>query len=261
LTYTWTGSFLESPASGPNPTVTLNGCRGDYEIILVVNDGQEDSDPDTVTITVVDTTAPAISGPGDITIEAQSTDGVPVEDDRIQTFLAGASATDNCDPSPAIVNNAPIVFQPGDTIVTFTATDASGNMSTCQSTVTVVEAAEAHLRIVPPVINRDGRLPEILAVIRFPDGITEDEIDMDEPLVLFPGDSPYGIEATSQRIVTWCRWGTLSISIFASFSKDGVTAAVSEDGLVEMMVVGRFVSGQYFYGIDTVRIISWNWKR
>jgi hypothetical protein len=259
LTYTWTGPFVESPASGATPIITL-GCIGQYEITLVVNDGQEDSAPDTVIITVVDTTAPVISHPGDITVEAMDPDGVPVEDDEIQTFLAGASATDNCDPSPTIVNNAPAVFQPGDTIVTFTATDASGNISTCQSTVTVVEAAEAHIRIVPRIINRDGRLPAILAVIRFPEGITEDDIDMAEPLVLFPGDSPYGIEATCQRIVTWRRWGKLHVSIFSFFPKDDITSAIPEDGLVELIVVGRLVNGQYFYGIDTVRIISWHWK-
>jgi hypothetical protein len=259
LTYTWTGPFAENPASGATPIITL-GCIGQYEITLVVNDGQEDSAPDTVIITVVDTTAPVISHPGDITIEADGPDGVPVEDDRIQTFLYGASATDNCDPSPTIVNNAPAVFQPGDTIVTFTATDASGNMSTCQSTVTVIEAAESYLQIIPRIINRDGRLPAILAVIRFPEGITEDDIDMAEPLVLFPGDSPYGIEATCQRIVTWRRWGTLRVSIFSFFPKDDITSAIPEDGLAELIVVGRLVNGQYFYGIDTVRIISWHWK-
>lgn len=62
LTYTWTGPFAESPANGPTPTVTLlDGCVGDYLITLVVNDGTEDSEPDDVTITVVDTTPPVIT--------------------------------------------------------------------------------------------------------------------------------------------------------------------------------------------------------
>jgi hypothetical protein len=259
LTYTWTGPFLESPASGATPTVTLDGCLGDYEISLAVNDGQEDSEPDTVTITVVDTTPPDISCPGNTTIEAMGPDGVPIDDDRVQNFLAGASANDNCDPSPVITHDAPTVIGSGDTTITFTATDASDNMSTCQSTVTVVEAAEASLRIIPRIINRDGILQEILAVFRFPEGVTEDDIDIDEPLVLFPGDCLYGIEATRQRIVTWYRQGTLHVSVFAFFSRDEVTAEIPEDGLVEFMVIGRFVSGQYFYGTDTVRIISWDW--
>ncbi|HIJ54293.1 MAG TPA: hypothetical protein HPP66_14260 [Planctomycetes bacterium] len=59
LTYTWTGPFVESPAQGATPTVTLeDGCPGEYVITLVVNDGTEDSAPNDVMITVVDTTTP-----------------------------------------------------------------------------------------------------------------------------------------------------------------------------------------------------------
>jgi len=59
LTYTWTGSFVESPVDGDRPTITLDGgCPGEYVITLVVNDGIEDSEPDEVVITVVDTTWP-----------------------------------------------------------------------------------------------------------------------------------------------------------------------------------------------------------
>jgi len=212
--------------------------------------------------TAGDTTPPDIICPGDITVVAMGPDGVPVDDERIQNFLAGASATDDCDPSEEIIitNDAPALFSPGDTIVNFTATDTSGNMSTCSSTVTVVEATEeGRLRIIPPIINREGRLTKILAVIRFPEGTNEDDIDMDEPLVLFAGYSPYDIVSTNQRIISWCRWGTLRVSIFAFFDKDEVMAAVPEDGPVEFMVVGRFVNGDYFYGTDTVRIVSWDW--
>jgi hypothetical protein len=59
LTFTWTGPFVGSPAHEVAPTVTLEaGCPDDYVITLVVNDGTEDSEPDEVVITVVDTTPP-----------------------------------------------------------------------------------------------------------------------------------------------------------------------------------------------------------
>lgn len=80
-------------------------------------------------------------------------------------------------------------------------------------------------------------------------------------LILYPGDSPYGIDAINQLITQRSRRGSISVSVFASFSKDEVTAGVPEDGRVEMMVIGRFMDGQCFYGLDTVRIISWNWRR
>ncbi|MHC4654913.1 MAG: choice-of-anchor Q domain-containing protein [Planctomycetota bacterium] len=59
LTYTWTGPFVESPVHGATPIVTLEGgCPGEYVITLVVNDGTDESEPNDVVITVVDTTPP-----------------------------------------------------------------------------------------------------------------------------------------------------------------------------------------------------------
>ncbi len=59
LTYTWTGPFVESPVHGATPTVTLDdGCPGEYVIMLVVNDGIDDSEPNDVLIMVADTTGP-----------------------------------------------------------------------------------------------------------------------------------------------------------------------------------------------------------
>ncbi|MHC4533130.1 MAG: right-handed parallel beta-helix repeat-containing protein [Planctomycetota bacterium] len=115
------------------------------------------------------------------------------------------------------------------------------------------------LRIIPSIINREGCLERILAVIRFPEGITEEDIDIGQNLILYPGDSLVSVEATSQRIITWCRWGTSRVSVFAFFTKDDVTALIPEDGPAEMMVIGRFTDGQYFCGLDDVRIITWSW--
>ena len=57
LTYTWTGPFGE--ATGATPTVTMP--PGANTVYLVVNDGTVDSETDTVTITVQDTTVPVVS--------------------------------------------------------------------------------------------------------------------------------------------------------------------------------------------------------
>ena len=56
LTYEWT--WDDESASGVNPTVVLP--LGTTIITLVVNDGTTDSDPDTVNITVEDTTPPEV---------------------------------------------------------------------------------------------------------------------------------------------------------------------------------------------------------
>ena len=152
LTYKWTGPFVGSPASGPKPIVKLvPGCQGTYTIILVVNDGQADSAADEVVITVRDTTPPAITCPASVAVEATSANGVSADDRAIVTFLAGASATDNCDPSPVVSHSAvPDPFPMGLTSVTFTATDVSANSSSGEATVTVQDTTPPEITITAP---------------------------------------------------------------------------------------------------------------
>lgn len=115
--------------------------------------------------------------------------------------------------------------------------------------ITVVPPMQSHLWIAPRVINRHSRQPKILALLRLPEGVTTDQIDSNEPLLLCPG----GIEAISQRVIESHRQG---VSIFALFDKAKLMDAVSDNGKVELQVVGNLKTGQYFYGTETIRIIS-----
>ena len=93
---------------------------GDTTVTWTVEDTEGASDSDTQTVTVVDTTPPEITVPdGFMTIA--NTDGGWSGD------IGQATATDVCDPDVDIDNNAPDVFPLGDTVVTWCATDDSGN--------------------------------------------------------------------------------------------------------------------------------------
>lgn len=89
------------------------------------------------TITVQDTTAPVITCPGSIAVNADAGGCTAL------VSVGTATATDNCDPAPAISAtrsdsqplNAP--YPQGVTTITWKATDACGNLSTCPQTVTV----------------------------------------------------------------------------------------------------------------------------
>ena len=104
LTYTWTGPFPESggTVSGVSPAVTLPSL-GPFDITLVVNDGTVDGEPDTLTITVVDTTAPVVTAAL-----------VPVGegDDDDDLFRVEFSCSDTCDDNPAVtfatINGVPV---------------------------------------------------------------------------------------------------------------------------------------------------------
>ena len=82
-----------------------------------------------------DTFAPQLQCPADTTISCADTAGVVLE--------FAVTALDDCDPSPRVESNPPSgsVFRPGTTTVTTTATDTTGNVSTCTFTVTVEAGA------------------------------------------------------------------------------------------------------------------------
>ena len=149
LTYAWTGGFNEGGgnATGVMPMVTFP--KGIHPVTLVVSDGLINSIPDTVNVdATADLTPPNIVCPASITVECSQHGGTPASHPAIAAFLAGASATDLCDPSPSVSNNAPSFFNLGMTTVTFTGRDAAGRTSTCNANVHVVDTT-------PPVVPAD----------------------------------------------------------------------------------------------------------
>ena len=87
------------------------------------------------TVTVLDATPPALIGPADLTVEADSQGGANV-------VLPEATASDLVDPAP-LVSCTPLsgFFTQGATLVSCTAIDASGNTSSGSFTVTVVDTS------------------------------------------------------------------------------------------------------------------------
>jgi hypothetical protein len=83
-------------------------------------------------VTLIDSTAPTLTVPGAVSRQ-QGSDGGPTA-----VNLGSASATDLVDAEPQIVNDAPSAgFPVGTTIVTWTATDDSGNASSASQSVTI----------------------------------------------------------------------------------------------------------------------------
>ena len=117
----------------PNPTVTNDAPEifplGTTTVTWTATDSGGHTGTATQRVTVQDTTPPAVTAPPDVTAEATG---------ALTTVEIGtATATDAVDPNPTVTSDAPESFHPGETAVTWTATDSAENEATVTQTVTV----------------------------------------------------------------------------------------------------------------------------
>jgi len=100
-------------------------------------------------LSVVDTTPPAVTVPFDITVVQDTPQGSVVN--YIYAFPAPPSAVDDFDPAPSLdcEPSSGSTFPVGVTTVVCTATDFSGNQGTAQFHVTVLEALAVSMTIDP----------------------------------------------------------------------------------------------------------------
>ncbi len=85
------------------------------------------------TMTVIENVPPTITCPANVTVNAN-----PGQCFAAPVNLGQPQAADDCS-AVSVVNNAPARFPVGETIVTWTASDAAGNSNTCTQTVTVLD--------------------------------------------------------------------------------------------------------------------------
>jgi len=192
LTYEW--SWAGGSATDVNPTITLP--LGTTIVTLIVDDGfgsplDEDLRTDTVSIIVTDTTPPELTVPADVTVEQETTDGTVVP--------LTATATDICDADITIASDAPAIFPLGDTTVTFTATDDSGNSASGSMVVHVVDTTPPDLTVPADVTveqeTTDGTVVPLTAIAS---DICDAEVTItsDAPAIFPLGDTTVTFTAT-----------------------------------------------------------------
>lgn len=133
---TASGSIVltQSPAAG----TVLTGA-GVTPITITATDGAGNVSSCTFSLTLQETTAPVITCPGLQTLVLSSSGSA-----TLPNYAASATITDNCTASGAIVRSqnpaaGTVVTGTGQFQVTITATDAAGNVSTCNFNVNKVD--------------------------------------------------------------------------------------------------------------------------
>ncbi|WP_146150862.1 HYR domain-containing protein, partial [Candidatus Nitrosopelagicus brevis] len=174
---------------------------GETIVTWTATDSSGNSASATQTITVVDTTAPVITTPENITSNATSKLNNIVELEQISVIDSISTVQ--------ITNNAPSYYEFGETIVTWTATDSSGNSASATQTITVVDTT-APVITTPQNIIVDAVNTETLLEIG---SATIDDIIDDRPIIT--NDSPT-VFPLGETIVTWTatdKFGNTSSSL------------------------------------------------
>jgi HYR domain-containing protein len=128
-----------TPSVSCDPATGTTLPLGTSTVSCTASDSGGQSASDTGSVTVVDTTAPAIACPADLS-------GIVGQN----IALGAPTATDIVDADLDISNNAPASFAAGSTIVQWAAADDSGNAASCTQHVTL---AYTFLGFFQPVEN------------------------------------------------------------------------------------------------------------
>jgi hypothetical protein len=154
----------------------------------------------------------------------------------------------------AVGVNPPVELSIGRHVVTLIVNDSYFDSEPNEVVITVIAPFKGKLNLMPKVINCKAMLPNIIAIMSLPNGVTKDQVDPNQ-VYLYPG----GIKPNRLAIKS----GTLT-TVNALFDKNKLVAAIDANGIVELAVVGQLKTGQYFYGTDFIRVIcpgSWPFQK
>lgn len=220
---------IETPVNLPDPIVTdaspvtiTNDAPDGFPLGTTVvtwtaTDSYGNSATATQNVTIVDTTSPIFEGIEDV--QAEATD--------IETQLQLAEP-DVTDASPVtFTNDAPATFPLGTTMVTWTATDSSGNSATTTQNITIVDTTL-------PVVTAPDDITAILTGENTPLDIGQASIEE-----IFPGtltnDAPDAFPVGT-TLVTWTatdangNTGTAIQRVTVVYAYNGVQEPINSDG-------------------------------
>jgi subtilisin family serine protease len=119
--------------------------------------------------------------------------------------------------------------------------------------INVLGPIHSKLIINPCYINGYSNGGNIMTMFYMPRGITPQEI-ADEPLILYPGE----IQSQWKFAYELGRGRLRQTIVFGRFNKQDILDELNEGGN-KITIAGRLVTGQYFYGTDTILLDRHPW--
>lgn len=106
---------------------------------------------------------------------------------------------------------------------------------------------QAQMTITPKTLNCSSKGKYIKAHVTFPEGISPDEVDLNEPALL----DPPGLESKSIAILGSGR-GAVQLKI--TFDRQSFCEELTDTGQIELTLTGRLATGQLFSASDKIRV-------
>jgi len=106
---------------------------------------------------------------------------------------------------------------------------------------------EVDMTLTPQSLNCKSKGKWIKAHVTLPEELTAEDIDVNTPAVL----EPAGIESTYIDLLG-SNNGPVYLEIV--FDRENLCDSLYENGLVEIELWGRLVTGRYFYATDTIKV-------
>lgn len=257
--YTWSYSVNSQPqqATGVQPIISLP--PGIYFIQLIVSDGQLNSNPDYVLITVNQNTnqKPIADAGVDLTVYAGGSGFATVQMDGSASYdpdgLAIQSYTWTYSVGPqnytATGVNPTLLLPVGQHTIQLIVSDGVHDSDPDFVLVTVLNQMVFDTWIYPEHIHPYDTSGYVLALMDIA-GVQINEINMAVPVML-SGTSP--VTAIGQHL-TPRNSGGITATLFAFWNETEVLANNPGNGIKSLTVTGRLMNGQPFSGTATVRI-------
>ncbi|HJT09185.1 MAG TPA: HYR domain-containing protein [Candidatus Nitrosotalea sp.] len=139
-------------------------------------------------VTVVDTTAPTLTAPPNVTVQATSSDH--------NTVNLGLPSSYDAVGVESVTNDAPAYFPLGQTVVTWKAVDTSGNVATAQQTVIIQDTK-------PPTIKAPAAMTVNATGALTPVNIGQATATDNTGITSLTNDAPQQGFALGTTVVTW----------------------------------------------------------